>query len=477
LPILEAEESGRRAMDTANTLLGGKNDGKLIIRFSEDDLEAWADFMPPVKEGLPLTNEYLLILMEQFKITYGIHWETLRESAQQCNTYRKPINDILIAMGDPPVKETAEYFEINPHLTEIPIPVPDKKRNDQIDFRSYSPFIIVKKDQVLAWNKPRKPGREGKNVHGAVIPCGINRFEGVSGGHNTKTTEKYIISEINGQLVETGGVLNVQANLVIKGSVGYATGNIIFPGDVLIEGAVSDGFKICSGGSVTIKQTFDVTEVIAKTDLNVAGGIIGRGRAFVKVGGALRTKFIQNCRVACRGTITADSGITNSSIYTMENLVLGEKGRILGGEIYAIHGIKAGGIGKDIGKATHIHCGIDFTLQKDKENCNAALRLLVEKITKLKAVLGAPDMDGEKRTKVEELLKRLEEEQTKVTHQIGDLLGRINADENAVVEVTGEIAPGTLVEICEIALFVTEPLKRVRIKLDKPSGKVISEAL
>ncbi|WP_010261161.1 DUF342 domain-containing protein [Treponema primitia] len=464
-------------MDNPSAAIGSPNDGKVNIRFSEDDIEAWADFIPPRGNGLPISNDYILKLLAKFNITYGLHWDTLKETALQCNLEQKPITNILIAMGNPPVKEVTEYFKKNPHLTEQKKPLPDKSRNDQIDYRTHSPFIIVNKDQVLAVKMPRIQGREGKNVHGVVMPFGMNYLEGVTGGANTRVTEKYILSEINGQLVEADKVLSVQKDLVIKGSVGYSTGNIIFPGDVLINGAVSDGFKIYSGGSVTIKQTFDVTEVITKGDLNVAGGIVGRGRAFLKVGGFLRTKFIQNCNAACRKIISVDTEISNSSVFTMETLDMGEKGKILGGEVYAIHGIKAGGIGKDAGRATHIHCGVDFTLQKDKEKHNNTLRILAEKLAKLREFMATPNPDTEKQAKVEEALHLLEEEQKKTTAEIGDLMGRINTDVNATVEVIGEIAPGTLIEICEIALFVAEPLKHVRIRLDKPGGKVISEPL
>lgn len=454
-----------------------KNDGKILIRFSEDDIEAWADFMPPQDDGLPLTNDYLLNQLDKFRIAYGLNWNTVKDTALLCNLEKRPIKDVLIAMGDPPVKEITEYFMKNPHLMENKKPIPDKNRNDQIDYRALSPFIIVNKDQVLAVKKLRIPGKDGKNVHGETISFRTNYLEGVTGGANTRVTEKYIISEINGQLVETGKILSVQKNLVIKGSVGYATGNIIFPGDILINGAVSDGFKIYSGGSVTIKQTLDVTEMITKEDLNVAGGIVGRGRAFLKVGGFLRTKFIQNCKIACRKTITVDAAIINSNVFTMESLGMGDKGRILGGEVYAIHGIKAGGIGKDAGRATHIHCGIDFTLQKDKEKCNNTLRALSEKLAKLREIMAIPNPDSEKQAKLEEALRLLEEEQKKTSAQIGDLMERINTDKNAVVEVNGEIAPGTLIEICGIALFVAEPLKHVRIKLDESGGTVISEPL
>jgi hypothetical protein len=78
---------------------------------------------------------------------------------------------------------------------------------------------------------------------------------------------------------------------------------------------------------------------------------------------------------------------------------------------------------------------------------------------------------------MEELRRRLEAEQQKTAARISELLGRINMDENACVEVFGEIASGTLVEICQVALFVAEPLKRVRLRLDRAAGKITSETL
>jgi uncharacterized protein (DUF342 family) len=455
----------------------GDKHGKIIIRFSGDELEAWADFMPPLEGGQEISVDYLRNTLDRFQVKQGVRWDIIKASALQCNQKRKPVRNVLIARGIPPVQEVNEYFEISPHLTRQKSPVPDKSRNDQIDYRSHSPFIIVNKDQALATKKPRTPGREGKNVRDNPIPFETIMAEGVKPGVNTRIDEKYIISEINGQLVEEKNVLNVRENLVIKGSVGYATGNIIFPGDVLIKGSVSDGFKIYSGGSVTIQQTFDVTEVITRGDLNVAGGIIGRGRALLKVGGAIRTKFIQNCKVACRKTMTIEAGIVNSNIFVMEQLDMGDRGRILGGEIYAIKGIRAGSIGKEAGKATRIHCGVDFTLQKEQEANHKTLRALSEKLMKLREIMAAPNPDPEKQIRLEEALLTLEEEQKKASSRDAELMSLIDADENATVEVNGEIAAGTLIEICKIALFVAEPLRHVRIKLDTRNRKIISEPL
>jgi uncharacterized protein (DUF342 family) len=471
-------EEGRvqEPRERQTVIMGDKNDGSLTISFSDNDLEVRADFTPPIGNGKPVDLDQIYAVLERLNIVYGVRTDLIQETLLNCNTSRKPAKDVVIARGDPPSDEVAEYFEMNPHLVPPSRP-PDTDANKRVDYRSFSPFTIVKKDQTLARLRPRKQGKEGKNIHGVSLPFKVIRPEGVTGGENTRSDGKLILAGINGQLVENNKVLSVQDFLVIKGAVGYATGNIIFPGDVVVEGPVSDGFKIYSGGSVTIKQTFDATDVIAKGDLTVAGGIIGRGAALIKTGGTLKAKFIENCRVAARKNIVVDSEIINSSVFSLEHIDMGEKGMILGGDVYAVHGIRTGGIGKKAGKATRIHCGIDFTAQQEKEKNNNLLRILAAKIARVKELLEKPETGPAERAKMEELLRRLEAEQRKAAAAVGDLLGRIVTDENAGVEVLGDIAPGTLIEICQVALFIAEPLRKVRIRLDKASGKVVSETL
>jgi uncharacterized protein (DUF342 family) len=460
-------------LNRATVVPANQNDGNITVTFFDKDLEARGDFTPPLGQGAPITPGYVRDLLKTLNIVYGIQWESIQEAVQECNLERRIMKHVLIARGDPPANEIAEYIQLNPFLGQNSAPGQDGK----IDYRSQSPFIIVKKDQALAKQKSPKPGRDGKNVHGAVIPHGLLKPEGVSGGENTRMEGRFLLSNINGQLVETRGVLSVSNSLVIKGGVGYQTGNIIFPGDVCIDGPVSDGFKIYSGGSVTIKQTFDVTDAITKADLTVSGGIIGRGRALVKVGGSLKSKFIENCRVAARKTISVDLEIINSNVFTLENVEMGDKGKILGGEIWAVRGVRTGAIGKKSGKATRIHCGIDFTAEQEKEKNNNTLRILAAKLGRLRELLADPSADGEKRAKLEELLRRLEDEQQKASSRVAELMGRMNTDENAAIEVSGEIAEGTLIEICQIALFVTSPLKKARIKLDRENGKLMTENL
>ena len=454
--------------------MGNENDGKIVLSFLNNNLEVRGDFFPPMEGGTPISPEYILSLLEKSNIVYNIQHDDINSAYQTCVNQQEIVTNVLIAKGEPAVNEIPEFLQFNPYLV---VEKEQKEAEDSVDHRARSAFVIVKQGQALAKLKHGKPGKTGMNVHGEILEFKVLKPQEITGGENTRMEGRFLLSCINGQLVRSKGVVSVSNSLVIKGPVGYTTGNIIFPGDVEIEGPVSDGFKIYSGGSVKIKQTFDVTEAITKNDLYVAGGIIGRGKAVIKVGGILKTKFIENCHVAARKTINVETEIINSKIFTLETLEMGEKGQIVGGDIYALKGIRTGKIGKETGKAAKIHCGIDFTMEQEKEKNNNILRILSAKLRRLKELIGDPNADGEKKEKMESLLIRLQEEQLKVQRRVSDLLGKLNSNMNAIVEVKGEISSGTLIEICQVALYVTSPLKKVRIRLDQRNGKLITENL
>jgi len=450
------------------------SDGKIVLSFYNNNLEARGDFFPPSEEGMPITNEYIASLLDRSGIVYGIQHDEINKALNACVNYREIVRDVLIASGDPPVDEVPEYLQINPYLG---LRNGTQENGQAVDHKARSAFVIVKKGQALAKQKHSRPGKNGTSVRGDTISFKTVKKEILTGGENTRMEGRFLVSCINGQFVHTRGVISVRDSLVIKGPVGYATGNIVFPGDVEIEGPVSDGFKIYSGGSVTIKQTFDVTDTVTKNDLNVAGGIIGRGRAVVKVGGSLKTKFIENCHVAVRKNIVVDSEIISSKVFTLENLDMGEKGKIVGGETHAVKGIRAGAIGKEVGKSARVHCGIDFVQEQEKEKKNGILKALAIKIRRLKEKIEDPSTDEINKARLKALLEKLTKEQRETQNKISQLLGGLNTYEDATIEVKGEIEPGVLIEICHAALFVTEPLKKVKIRLDRQTRQLIIEKM
>jgi uncharacterized protein (DUF342 family) len=459
------------------TLFGlHKHDGTITITVDENQIEARGDFIPPIGSGTPLTRDYVFDALQKFNIKHGIFEENIDNALNLVRETEKPVKDILIARGDKAISDVPSFFELVSSLKSPDFPSLDIPR---IDYKTISPFIMVKKDQILAVLKDAAPGKDGKNIHGEIIEKGVLDIEGIVGDQNTRTEEKRIISNIAGRLINRNGKISVDEVLIIKGNVGYATGHISFPGDVIVEGFVSEGFKVSSGGSIMAKETLDATEIIAKKDLIVNGGIIGRGKALIKVGGSIKAKFIRNCRLAVRNSIHIEAEIVNSSVFTLQNLTMGDKGSIVGGEIYAVHGIKAAFVGKDSGKSTKIHCGIDFTVQQELEKLNYQLRIVNGKLQKLKTIIESTDtsygyeISLAKYQKLDELSAQLHVEQSKIQARIIDILPKLNADESAAIEIKGEMSAGTVLDICDVALLVDQTIKKSKITLSKEQGKLV----
>ncbi|MDR2468712.1 MAG: FapA family protein [Spirochaetaceae bacterium] len=452
------------------TLSSNKHDARILLDFTEDEMEVYGDFLPPTTAGFPLSKEYVNTLLEHFKIDYGICWDHIEKAIKECTETNRPVRKVLIARGDIPVDETAGHFCLEQNVRK-PAP-PRFEDSDKTNYRAFSPFIVVQAKQVLAVLRPAVAGIAGKTVRGNAVPFNKMPVTPVRGGKNTSTDARHIYADVTGHLIINKNVLDVEPVLTVRGAVGYATGDINFPGDVTLEGPVNDGFKVQVGGSLNVRETLDATDIIVQKDVIIKGGMIGRGRALVKVSGALNARFIRNCRLACKKTVTINTEVINSTIYTMENVVVSEKGTILGGEVFAFHSLSAGYIGKDNTTPVKIHLGSDWTLRQEIENNENLMRLLTAKMEKIASYLSSENLDAAKFQKIEEVRTRLTGELSKCRSKKAEFEKRSVVDTKAMLVCAGQIAAGTVVEICGVEFLVEEPLRRIRLALDSTSGSI-----
>jgi uncharacterized protein (DUF342 family) len=454
--------------------VSGNKDGYVTVSFFDNDIEACADFMPPYGGGAPITSAYLKTLLSRFNIVHGVRYQEMEKAALAANLSKRAQTNVLIAEGMRPVSACPAYFVKNKRLGNTRPIIEDNK---QADYRKFSPFVIVKKGQILAEIVPEIVGRPGKNVHGDEVPFETRTPPSLQFGENTYGDDKHFYAAIDGQFIEKNNVISVSNKLVIQGDVNYTTGNINFPGDVELNGSIADGFKVYVGGNLLAKQTLNATDIVVKGNIEVRGGIIGRGQATVKTGGEIKARFIENCKIAAWGNITVDTEILNASIYTMGRLNVGDRGFIMGAEIYAVHGMKCAKIGRTAGKACKIHVGVDFTVQKEIDKSVNQLRLHSAKLDKLKTLISASEnVTGERYQKMIELRNKLDAEIRRLSAVIDHLHTRVVVDEEATVTVYGEISQRTLVEIGQIALIVDKPLQRVTLRLDKARGRIVQTA-
>lgn len=472
-PSLESQaptEPSELGSSVAFRGVGRRNDGTVEVSIAEDWMSATAVFSPPLGEGLPIDQDYVRNLLERLGLGEGVLWDDIAEALLACNLDRRVIRDRVIAKGISPEEEIPEHATLEERFRQkIPI-VPETA--PRVDYKELSSLIVVRKGETLARIIPRQDGKEGRDLRGKSIPAPRRSVENHLPGKNVVTAEGALVAGTDGLLSMSEKRLDIEEILLVKGAVDYHTGHIVFPGDVVIEGNVGDGFKVWSGGSIICKSTMDAFDVNAKRDLLCSQGIIGKRKARIRVGGELRAKFIQNCKVAVRGDLHVVTAIVNSRIYSLGTLDLGDRGVFMGGEAYAVHGIRAGRLGNQAQQRTIVHAGTDFTIQQRLDQANERLRILALRAQQVD-VLAA----GRGGARADRLREEVEKSVLETRTLIGQLLDSLDADENAIVEVRGDIYPGTVIEICRVRIVIDEVLKACRFRLDKAAGRLLIEHL
>jgi hypothetical protein len=149
---------------------------------------------------------------------------------------------------------------------------------------------------------------------------------------------------------------------------------------------------------------------------------------------------------------------------------MGDKGVIMGGEVFATHGLRCGRLGNEAFHSTYIHAGIDFTAQQRLDQANEKMRLLSARARQVdQASVARPGPD------VDKALSDLAKIGADLRAQIVKLLGQLDVDDDAVVDVRGDIFPGVVIEICRVRIVVEERLRACRFRLDKTAGRILVE--
>jgi uncharacterized protein len=444
----------------------GLIDGTVEVAVSPDAMTATASFFPPRGDGLIIDPAFVHELLRRIGVVSGMLEEEIAEAVMSCNLDRRVLHDVVVAKGELPVSEIPEHASIEPKFKHHGPHIDDSVQ--RIDFRELASYFIVHANETIATIQPKRPGVAGKDVRGLETPYARESPESIVAGRNVERREDKLVATVDGRLAVEAGRADVDEVLLVKGEVDFHTGHIVFPGDVVIEGAVHDGFKVWSGGSIVAKSTMDAFDINAKKDLTCAQGIIGRRRGQVRVGGELKAKYIQNCRVAARGNVKISSALVNSRLFTLGSLDMGDKGVIMGGEVFATHGIRCGRLGNEAFQTTHVHVGVDFTVQQALDKANEQMRLLSARVRQAdQASVAHPGPE------VDKALSELSKIGADLRAKISGLLGRLDADDAAIVEARGDIFPGVVVEICRVSIVVEEKMHACRFRLDKAAGRIV----
>lgn len=289
-----------------------------------------------------------------------------------------------------------------------------------VDYRVYKQkqLALASKDSPVAMIINPTKGHNGMNVLGEPVSAQDGDEVDLDLGANVKREGNKLIALIDGLIEYSKNDSKIKFDIsevyLIKEDVDFSTGNIDFPGSVIVKGSIKAGFevkaknevvastirgKVVSGGGVTAKQ----------------GIIGGQGQAEIIAEGSVYAKFVHKAKIITGDSVYVKKSIMNSEIYA-ENQVAVENlpGSIIGGRTYAVNGIYAKIYGSEAYVKTEVAIFTSVRGIIDLKNIMAERFEMSKTLIKLENYLGNnKDLlmrQGEaKRIMVDKLLRKREE--------------------------------------------------------------------
>ncbi len=240
-----------------------------------------------------------------------------------------------------------------------------------IDFRERGDIPFITKSSLLAEKTAPIAGSPGVDVSGVPIRVAdpVDLIFTAGQGARLSADGLKIYADCDGQPhLDAMGNVTVLAELTIKGDVDFETGNINFKGNVIVGGAIREGFSV-RGANLTAGQ-IEGADIELTGDLNVGGGIIDA--KLIKVQGSVQAKYVNNSFIRAFGDLIVQKEIIDSTVFlsgACENL----NGNIISSTIAAKKGVKAVNIGTETAQPSHLRVGVDDHIQRLLDGVNKAV--------------------------------------------------------------------------------------------------------
>ncbi|MDR2595134.1 MAG: FapA family protein [Fibromonadaceae bacterium] len=277
--------------------------------------------------------------------------------------------EIAIGKGIKPEDGKDGYLEFKVDMSAKPQFIP--KDDNSVDYKSSMQVTLVNIGDILADVIPPTEGEDGMDVRGSPIKA--------KAGEKAKYFVGEGVEEKNGQLIVTAAgtpsiqddLIMVHRNYVLQGDVDLSTGNINFPGTVIIHGNVTDGFEVTAEEHVVVNGLISGAKIKAKGYVKCAGGIQGKGKAEITAGSFVAATFVSAATIIAEGDIVITKDILHSNVSCLGELRLG--GSIIGGVATAFKGVECGELGSESGVKTTVNIRTHYRQEKARALANSVM--------------------------------------------------------------------------------------------------------
>ncbi len=453
-------------------------DGSMTVEITEDEMKAFAHFVPPRFFGRHMELEDVVDSLKRAGVVVGINEDRIGQYLEKME-YAHPLT---AAEGQPPRhgKDASVDYKVKVDKTSINLAEDER---GQVDFKNLDILENVVVGQVLAVKIPAQEGIPGRTVTNRVLPARSGKDLPMRYGKGTILSEDgmELTAEINGQVVFQVGKIMVEPVFFVKGDVSFETGNIVFLGSVVVGGSVQDNFVVKAAGNIEVKGSVQKAFLEAEGDIIIRQGIMGREEAKIEsTGGSIFANFVQSANCYAEKDIIVSEGILHSRADAGNRILChGRRARIVGGVIRAGEEVNARVIGSDSFTRTEVRVGINpkvlqqvsdlETLKQQGGDELEKIRKDVTTLTVLKTNSG-----GRLPQEKEELLQKLSQQKQKVETRFAEVnleleelkayLGMLEQKGKVGAEET--VFPGVEIYIKDRRYPVKDPYNYIKFTLE-----------
>lgn len=387
---------GLPSADTPPTLPGGEeeevylDEPEISISISEDALSAYVAIAKDLNRDIDASvDEWVQDIkckVSEKGVCYGVISDSLIVGCLKSAVLKK--KSFKIASGDPPHMGKAGriiyHFETDYRKAGI------LNEGGFIDFRDRGDVPFVRTGELLAELSRTVQGKAGYDIFGnKILVPELPEFE-LKCGSGVDLSENGLkaFAAIDGMpKLSLKNEISVLPELVIKGDVDYEIGHIDFKGNVVVEGAVCQGFRV-RAVNLTAKEVVG-GEIDITGDLNVSAGIID---ADIKAEGSVQAMYMYNSNVEAFGDLIIQKEILDSRAM-ISGRCKSEKCKIISSRISARKGFDVVQIGTSVSEPCRLRAGVNDHLDhvvgkvksvlKEKTVILEAIHLDIEKNEKL----------------------------------------------------------------------------------------------
>jgi len=273
--------------------------------------------------------------------------------------------EALVATGSPPVHGIDGRLEFEPDFdpnetedsesekkpatsASKSADASDEDDNEvRVDYYSRSAFILVHDGDVIGKLIPATEGEPGETVAGKAIAAKPGKAFHLTADESIEQGDGGVLTaRVDGVLHFDGKRLRVLTELAIDEYVDFSTGNIEFPGDVLVRRGVRDRFHVHADGDLRVEGLVEAADLTADHNIALMGGMSGRHKGVARSGHDLSARYLDATHVHVGNNLCVDKELNDCQV-DVAGAIESPGATIVGGDVYACRGVEVAVVGQD----------------------------------------------------------------------------------------------------------------------------------